>query len=431
MIFGTIEFLILVVLAVLGVPIALALFMVGIGAAWLYYGSLAGAYLAGISAWSNTLSWSLTMLPLFILMGGFASFSGIGRDAFDCFYKWFVRLRGSLAIVATVTSALFGAITGSTTATIAAIGSISLPEMQKLGYSASLRTGAVAVAGLLANLIPPSILAVVYCEFAEESVGRVFMAGLIPGIILTIFFCITIYIWGWINPGIAPVTSESFSVKEKFTSLRLLIPIILIFLLIIGGIYTGTFSPTEAAGIGCILMIIMLLAMRRLTWGRFVDSMRMTVRIVGFIMLLIIGGRLFGYTITLSGFSADFTGAILGLGLPPVGLMFAIVGAIILLGCFLEGLTMLVLIIPLFLPAVKEMGFDYVWFGTVSVMLVELGAITPPVASVVWVTQSVDPSASIGDVTRGVFPFYAATLLLMVLLVFFPQIALWLPSMMF
>lgn len=431
MFLGLLEFSIAILLCLSGVPVAMALGVVGLVAAWFFYGGIAGAYLAGITAWTNMNSWSMTMLPLFIFMGSLAALSGLGRDAFDCFFKWLSRMRGSVAIVATITSAFFGAITGSTAATIATIGSISIPEMKRLGYSTSLRMGSVTVAGILANLIPPSIFAIIYCTIASVSVGKVFIAGLIPGVILTILFVITIFIWGRVKPSIAPAPVETYSLKDKLLSLKLPLPIILIFVLMIGGIYFGIFTPTEAAGIGAILMLILVSAMRRLSGAKFIAALRDTVRITAFIMLLIMGAMLFGHTIALSGFPDTFTKMVVGLGFPPVGLMFAIIFAIVLLGCVLEALTLLVLITPLFLPAVIGLGFDPIWFGTMMVILVELACITPPIAPNIWIAQSVEPTSTIGEVTRGVVPFYAAAVLLLTLLVFFPQVALWLPSRMY
>ena len=430
MILGLIELALVVVLCLSGVHIAIAMGMVGIAAAWIYYGDVSGVYLAGITAWDNCTSWSLSMIPLFVFMGSLVAACGLGRDAFDCFNKWLSKIRGSLAIVATVTSAVFGAITGSTPATIVTIGGITVPEMKRLGYSIPLRTGSIAVAGILANLIPPSIIAIIYCTLTEASIGKVFMAGLIPGVILTLFFAITIYIWVSLNPSIAPVPSESYTFKEKVASLKLPLPIIGVFVLMMGGIYTGIFSPTEAAGIGAGLVLILVIIMKRLTWKRLIDALSGTVRITAFLMFIIMGGMLFAHTIALTHFPTILANTILGWALPPIALMFTVIAAIIVLGCVLDVMGLLVLFIPLFLPVIIEIGFDPVWYGTLSVMLVEIALITPPVAGNIYFAQAVDPESTVISVTRGVVPFYAAALVLVALLVFFPQIALWLPSMM-
>ena len=431
MVTGIALFALVLLMAVLGVPIGFAFGVGGMIAAWVFYGGIDGAYLAGISAWTSVYSWSLLTLPLFILMGLFAAVCNIGKDAFDSINMWLSKARGGLALVATLASALFGAVTGSTTATIATIGSISLPEMQRLGYSAPLRTGAVACAGILANLIPPSIFAIIYCGITQTSLGQVFIAGLVPGIILTLFFGLTIYIWAQLRPDIAPISPETFTLRQKISSLRYPLPIVLIFVLVIGGIYTAIFTPTESASIGSALMLITVLVMRRLNLSRFQEAVIRTVQITAYIMLAVVGGKLFLNTLSLTEFPSSISGFILGLGLTGIPLMFSIIFLLIILGMFLDPIAMLIMIVPLFLPSIQAAGFSPVWLGTMTVMLCEIACITPPIAANIYLAQLVDGKSSVADVVKGVLPFYVASLLLVVLLVFSPQIALWLPSTMY
>lgn len=290
MIMGIFEILVVLVVSISGTPIAVALGFVGIVSAWVYYGGLSGAYLAGVTTWYQACSWQLTTIPLFIFMGELVAFAGLGKDAFDCLNRWVGRIRGGLAIAANLSCALFGCICGSTTATIATIGSISIPEMKKHGYSVSLRTGCIACAGILANLIPPSINAVVYCVITETSIGKVLMAGLIPGIILTIMYSVTIWVYATLRPKVAPVSNESFTFKSKVQSIGGVVPIIVIFLMMVGGIYTGVFSPTEAAGMGAALSLMSVLILRRMRWKAYVEATRETVRVTTFIMFLILRG---------------------------------------------------------------------------------------------------------------------------------------------
>ncbi|MFC1916915.1 TRAP transporter large permease [Chloroflexota bacterium] len=428
---GLIEVLILTILCLMSVPIAFSLGIVGLGAVLLWYGTIDAPFtMAAVSAWTNSYSYTLTTLPLFILMGTIIAHCELGRDAYDCFYKWLGKIRGGLASVTTLTCGVFGCITGSTASTIAAIGGIANPEMKKRGYSVELRLGSIACGGCLANLIPPSIIAIIYCIITEESVGRVFMAILIPGVILTIFYVLTVFIWARINPNISPLVKESFTLKEKLISLKGPVPIALVFVVMLGGIYTGFFSPTEAASIGFVSAVVLTLVIKRLTWQRFKAAMVDTIRINTMIMLVIMGAFLFTYSISLTHLGDSIRDLVVGLGGPPIASMFLIAFVFIILGCFLDTFAIMVLFIPLFYPTVMGLGFDPVWYGVLSVVLVEIALITPPIAGNIYVTQTLEPEAPTIAVIKGVLPFYAADILLVVLLVFFPQIAMWLPSMM-
>jgi len=430
-IWGLIAFGSITLLCLLSLPIAASMGVVGVTFLWLFYGDFRGIFLAGMKSFSIVKSYSLSMIPLFVLMGTLIGEAGLGRNAYDCFYKWLGKIRGGLAVTATFTSALFGCITGSVTATIGTIGGISSPEMKRRGYSPELRLGSIAVAGILANLIPPSLIAILYCTIVETSVGKVFIAGLIPGIILTILFSITVRIWVAIRPSIAPIATEDVTLKDKVKSLRGPLPIIIIFLFMIGGIFSGWFSPTEAAGIGVAYALAMTLIMKRLTWERFRNAGFETVRITTFVMVIIMGSLLFGNMIAVTRLPQYVAEVMARLELPPQLLLFSIIGFFIVLGCVLDGLSIMVLFTPLFYPTILELGFSPIWYGTLTVMLVDIAGITPPVAGNIYVTQSLDPEATTIQVVRGVLPFYAASLLLVVLLVFLPQIATWLPNAMY
>jgi len=429
-IWGLIAILALMCLTLSSVPIAASLGFVGLGFIALFSGSEVAAITAGVSAWSEVMSYSMTMVPLFVLMGELIGHANIGREAIESCQKWIGKIKGSLAIVSIFNSALFGCITGSTAATIATIGGVTIPEMKRHGYSIPLRIGAVASAGTLANLIPPSLIAIFYCVLTEASVGKVFMAGIIPGIILTVLFISVVFVWVRIIPGTIRYEAEEYNLKEKLVSLKILVPILTIFLVIIWGIYRGIFSPTEAAGIGVTLALVMVISMRRFTWTTAKKSLAATLRITGFLMIIIMGGMLFGQAIAITRFPEYLAGLITNLHLPNQLAMLAIVAVFGVLGCVLDTFGLMVLFIPLFLPSVVALGYDPVWFGTLSVVLIELGTITPPIAVNIYITQSIDNDCKTGDAVRGVFPFYLAVLVLILLLVFFPQIAMWLPNRM-
>ncbi len=413
-----------------GVPIAASMAIVGALFAWLYYGGVQFAILAGMTAWSYACSYTLTMIPLFVLMGETIGQSGVGRDSFDCLHMWLTKLKGGLAIASTITCSLFGAITGSSSATIATVGRIAVPEMKKHGYEIPLRVGSIAVAGALANLIPPSIIAIFYCVLTEVSVGKVFLAGIIPGIILTIFYSVTIYTWVSLKPSAAPISAETFPLRDRLVALKGPVPILIIFLLMVGGIYRGIFSPTEAAGIGVVYAVAMTLIMRRLTWQRFKTAVLGSVRITVFIMFLIMGAMLFANSMALSRLPDFVAETMLGLEVPPIILIFMILGIFLVFGCVLDVFGLMVLFVPLFYPTVIGIGFSPVWYGTMTVMLIEMATITPPVAAHIYIAQATDPEATAIDVIKGVLPFYFCILVLLVLVIFFPQLATWLPSMM-
>lgn len=428
---GIIELLVLLAFCVCGVPIAFSLGVVGLGFAWLYYGGGgASISLVAITTWGNLEKYTMTMIPLFVLMGEVVGQAGIGADAYNSVYKFAWRLKGSIAITATIACAIFGAITGSTIAATATIGGISYPEMKKRGYSSALALGSLANAGILASLIPPSILAILYCVLVEESVGRVFIGGIIPGVILTIIFSIIIYMWVTLRPDAAPISKEHFTWKERLASLRGPFPILAVFLIMIIGIYTGLFTPTEAGGVGAFLALTVVLIMKRLTWQGFIKAMTSTLRITAMVMLIILGAMLYMHTLAITGVSSWVGGALLSLPIPKLSLMFIIIGLIILCGCVMDVFAIMVLFIPLFYPLVVEMGYDPVWYGVLTVTLLGMAIVTPPIAINLYVAHSLDPKVTLMHVAKGCMPFYFGGVILLILLVFFPQLATWLPSMM-
>jgi tripartite ATP-independent transporter DctM subunit len=428
---GLVEILAVIALCFLGVHIAISLGTVGMLSAWLYYGSAYTAFsLVGNTAWEHSNSYMLSMIPLFVLMGVVVAHSQLGADAYDGFYKWLTKLRGGLALVATFTSALFGCVTGSSVATIATIGGISNPEMKKHGYDVKLRLGSIACAGQLGMLIPPSIPAIIYCVLVEESVGKVFIGNIVPGILLTLFFAATIYVWTRLRPEIAPMVDVSFTWKEKFVALKGPVPIAIIFIFLIWGIYAGIFSPTEAGGIGTIACLAMGFILRRLNWHRIKDATRDVIRITAMILLIIMGAFVFTHSLALTGIHGYIGGLVAAIGGPPIVGMFVIILVFLITGCFMDVFAVQVLFIPLFYPTVLALGFDSVWFGTMTVILIEIALLTPPIAASLYIAQQLDPESTFGDVVRGVLPFYTAALGLVVLMVFFPQIVLWLPNQM-
>ena len=428
---GFLAVLVLLSLTVLSVPIAASMGIVGTLMFILFYGDIASIYLAGLTAWGSAAKYSFSMFPLFVFMGALISKSGLGADAFEGFYKLMGRLRGGLAMVSTMTCSLFGCVTGSSASTIVAIGGTAIPEMKKYGYDKGLRVGSIAVNGCLANLIPPSLAAVMYCLISETSVARVFIAGLIPGLILTVLLLAVIYIWVLLKPEAAPQPTETFTLREKIGALKTPLPILAIFAFMIVGIYRGFFSPTEAAGMGVVFTILTMVLMGKFTWRRFFDALRDTVTTFTFAFVILIGAMLFAHTIAISRLPWFIAEHLFGVFDSPIGMIYLVLVVFLIAGCILDSWGMLVLLVPLFLPAVEQAGYDKIWFGVMVVMMIEMGLLTPPVAGNIYITQLVDGEVTAMDVIRGTLPFYVTVLGLTVLLLHFPMIALWLPSTMY
>lgn len=429
-IWGLIEFAFLVLCCLFSIPIAFSLGATGLIFGVLFYGVLGGINLAGLTFWGQSYKYALSLIPLFVFMGEIISSCDLGREAFDAVKMWVGRIKGGLAIASTISCALFGAITGSTAGTIAAIGGVCLPEMKRNGYNVRLRTGTIAMSGTLAALIPPSIMMVFFAVLTDVSIGKLFIGGIIPGVILTILYSLTVYFWVCLNPRIAPVITEKFTFKQKALSLRLLLPIGIIFACMVGGLYTGFFSATEAAGMGAVISIVTVIVLKRLTWKRLSHATQGTMKITAFIMLLIMGAILFSNTIAITRFPYALAEIVVNLQAPPTVIVFIVIGITIVLGCVLDVFGLMVLTVPMFFPCLIKLGIDPVWYGVVTTVLVELALVTPPIAAHLYITQSIDSEATSMDVAIGVVPFYIVEILMIVLMVFFPEIVLWLPAKM-
>ncbi len=429
-ILGIIEIVLLVILCVIGFHIFVAVGILGTVFSILYLGWGTGVQQIGQFTWAYSWHYIMTMVPLFILMGAFVAESGLGKDAYDAFGKWLSKLRGSLAIVSTFACAAFGAVTGSSAANIVTIGGIAIPEMKRYGYSKTLRTGTIASASILANLIPPSMSCIVYSVLTRVSIGQLFMAIIIPGLILTTMYVGTIYVWARIRPGAAPPVQIQYSWGERFKALRFPIPIAVIFLVMIMGIYEGWFSPTEAGGIGAATVFIVVLAMRRMNRGVFIRGMANALRMTGMIMIIVIGAFTIMYTMTMTRIADVMGDVVLGWGLGPVFIVVFVAVLFIIGGFALQSLPLVVLFLPLFFPLVTEAGWNEVWFGVFIVILMEISLVTPPMATNIYITDLLDDEASTADIIKGVIPFYIAAMVLLALMIAFPSIATWLPGTM-
>ncbi|MFC2006861.1 TRAP transporter large permease [Chloroflexota bacterium] len=430
-IWALIEVALLTALCLMGVHVFISVGIVGVGFAFLFYGDIRALSLVAGTFWGRVFDYGLSMLPLFILMGAWVESSGVGKDAYDAAVKWLARIKGSLAMVSMVALALFGAVSGSGVAGIATIGSLGLPEMKRYGYGAELRTGCLAAGSMLVSLIPPSTIMILYVILTDESIGKMFIGGIIPGLILLGLLCTLIFIWVTLRPNDAPRLPREvrFTWLERFASLRLIGPIAIIFLILIGGIFMGWFSPTEAAGIGAFAVLIVCLAYRRMTWQSFKDGLLNSSRTTAMILMMIVGAFAIASTFAMTHIGDIIAEAIVGAGLSYIALAYAYIILQTLVGVPLDALPMMVIFMPLFYPSFKMMDCSGIWFGVLNVVLVGLAGLTPPIAGPLYLTQMIDGCPT-SKVMIGVIPFYLCTFILMVLLIHFPFLVTWLPSLM-
>ncbi len=425
-IIGLISFGLMLGLIAIGVPIAFAMLAIAAIGLFIVGSPIHAETQLSITFIEQGSNFVIVAIPLYFLMGQLVYRTDIASDLYDCVYRWLGRLPGGLAISSVVACAGFGSVSGGSVTAVATMGPMCMPAMRRYGYDDGLAAGSISSAGSLGILIPPSIILVVYGIWTEQSIGALFIAGIIPGILLTIGFAATIYIQCIINPKLGPI-GERFTWTEKFRSLTKLLPVILTFLVVIGGIYGGIFTPTEAAAIGVFSLILIALAMGRLTWRTLGTCLLETMHTTGMIFIIIIGGHMMGKFIVMTGLTENLITWITDLGLPPLVVMLMFSLLYILLGMVLDIWGMLILTVPFVFPVIIDLGYDPVWFGIYAVIMSELALITPPVGINVYVMAKVAPDVPLNTIFRGVAPFFVATLGLVVLITLFPQIALWLP----
>jgi len=424
---GIIGIGLLVLLFLLRMPVAFAMALVGlVGFAYLTTPE-AALGLLGRDIFDTFSSYPLSVIPLFILMGTFAYASGISRRLYKTTYAWIGHLRGGLTIATVFACAGFGAICGSSTATAATMGQIALPEMKKYKYDDALATGTVAAAGTLGILIPPSTVLIVYGYLTEESIGKLFIAGVLPGIIMSIFFAATVALLCWRNPAIGP-PGVPISFKEKLRATTGIIETLILFFLAIGGLFLGWFSPTQSGAIGAGGALLIGLARRQLTWRSFFDAGKEALRTSCMVLFIITGAIIFGHFMAVSRIPFVLAEWLGGLPIHPMAVMVVIIFIYFIGGFFMDAMGLIVLTIPIFFPLVKELGFDPIWFGVIIVLVGEMGVITPPVGVNVFVIKGIAPDVPLETIFKGIFPFLVALIIVTIILVFFPQIATFLPS---
>ena len=383
----------------------------------------------GMVAFKTGTAYSLTVIPLFILMGQFANHSRMGMEIYETVYRWLGFLPGGLSMATTGACAGFAAISGSSLATAATMGMVALPEMKRFKYDDSLATGCIAAGGTLGILIPPSTVLIIYGILTEQPIATLFIAGVLPGLLLSGLFIATIYAMTKYKPSLGP-PGPRFTMKEKIYSLKGTWSILALFLLVMGGLYTGWFTPTEAAGVGAFGAFFITIIKGRLNRDNLRESLTETVKTTAMVFVILIGANIFGYFLTVSQIPDQLSTWIGELGLNRYVVMSMLIFAFIILGCFMEGLAIMVLTIPIVYPMVMEMGFDPIWFGIIITLTMEMSLITPPVGINVFIISGVAKDVPMYTIFRGILPFWFAMLACIILLLIFPHIALFLPKSM-
>ncbi|TCK08492.1 TRAP transporter large permease [Marinobacterium mangrovicola] len=412
----------MLVMMALRAPIALSMATIGfVGFSWIIAFDPAMAILEN-GPFETLSNYSFSPIPMFIMMGVFASRAKMSDQLFSGARALFGAWRGGISLAAILSCGIFSAISGSSVATAASMSRVALPEMKKHGYADSLATGTLAAGGTLGIMIPPSIALLLYALITEQSVGDMFIAGMIPGILGLVLYCVTISLLVKFKPELA-TPGEATTLREKLIGLKGLIPFTAVFAIIIGGIYTGLFTPTEAAAIGAFATLIVAI-WRGMNFAEFREALQETMITSAMIFFMIIGAEVFGYFLSVSRISFELVDFVDSLNLTPFMILICVLILFMLLGCVMDSIAMLLLTVPVVYPLVQAAGFDPIWFGIVAVITVELGLITPPVGMNVFVIKAFAPDISIGSIYKGVLPFVLSDIVRLALIIAFPALAL-------
>ncbi len=424
-----IGFVALFVLMLLRVPVGMAMGLVGVGGFAYIVGGAPALKNVGHTTARTVTDYNFAVIPLFLLMGSFATTSGMSRELFRAANAFLGHLRGGLGIATIAACGGFAAICGSSVATAATFSRVAYPEMRRFGYPQSFATGVIAAGGTLGIMIPPSTVLAIYGLITEQDVGKLFVAGSLPGLLAVAMYMMTITLIGVARPGFLPAGQRT-TWAERRAALRDVWATLLLFAFVIGGLYGGLFTATEAAGAGAGGAFLIGLARGRLSRADIMRSLLETTRTTAAVFTVLIGALLFGYFLTVTQTPQKVTELLTGLGIGRYGVLALIMLMYLVLGCLMDALAMIILTVPIVFPVIKELGFDPIWFGVIIVMTVELGLIHPPVGMNIFVIKSVIEDVKMSTMFYGVMPFIVTDLLRLVILIAFPIIALWLPSRM-
>jgi C4-dicarboxylate transporter, DctM subunit len=423
-----IGFALLLFLLAGSMPVGFAMAAVGLIGFGLMVSPQAAFSMATIDLCTTFSDYNLTTIPLFILMGQIAFHTGISRGLFDAAYHWIGRLPGGLAMSTIGACTAFGAICGSGPATSATIASVALPEMRRYKYDLQLATGCIAAGGSIGMLIPPSIVFIVYAILTEQSIGKLFIAGVVPGLMIAFLFCAVIFIQCKRNPGLAPA-GPTFTLGQKFASLKGVWETLVLFVLVMGGMFAGFFTATEGAAVGAAGTLVIALFKREMTWHKLHQCLNESIRTSCMVMLIVAGAIIFGKFLAVTQVPSNLASWLAALPLPGWCVIALIIVFYLVGGCFLDALALDILTIPIFYPVILALGYDIIWFGVMIVVVTMMGVITPPVGVCVYVVSGMARDVPMEKVFRGSMPFLWALVFSAVLLVIFPQIATFLPSL--
>ena len=426
---GILGIIILLIFLFSNMPVGFVMGLVGLGGFIYVKGLGPGLNLLASDIFEIFSSYGLTVIPLFVFMGQLSFQSGISRRLFEAAYVLLGNRRGGLAMATIGTCAGFSAISGSTNATAATMATVTLPEMKKYGYDMGLATGTVAAGGSLGILIPPSTVFIVYGILTEQSIGKLFMAGILPGILLTFLFMTAIYIVVTVNPSLAPAGPKT-GFKEKLSSFMGVLETVFLFIVVMGGIFFGIFTPTEAAAIGAFATLFMAIVRKQISWRGFIEALSATTQTSCMVMVIVAGATIFGHFMAVTRVPFELSAWAGSLSLPPSIIMILIILIYLLGGCFMDAFALIMLTVPIFAPLAETLGFDLIWFGVVIVLIGEMGVITPPVGINVYVVHGVARDVPLETIFKGVMPLFTALIICNILILLFPEIALFLPNLM-
>ena len=420
--------IVLVLIFLLRMPVAVAMGVVGF-VGFAVASSMDGALrIVAKDMWATFSSYSLSVAPMFVLMGTIAFYSGISSRLFDAANKWLGRLPGGLSLATIAACAGFGAMCGSTTAAAAAMGKVTLPEMKRYGYNDALRTGCVASAGSLAIMIPPSTVLIIYGVMTEQSIGKLFIAGIIPGILLIAFLSIPAIAMAYLRPGLAP-KGYKVSWRERWRSLRTVWPIVVVMASILGAIYGGIATATETAGVGVVVALIIAVVFFKMRWKQLKEALKEAALINGMILFIIFAANFFTYVLGSTNVASGLEELVGSSGLNRWVVIVIINVIILILGCILDPITITLLTIPIFIPLIVSLGFDPIWFTVMFCINTQIGLVTPPMGTDLFAVRTIF-NIPTGEIIRGVAPFMLCELVFLAVIVAFPQLSLWLPSLM-
>ena len=420
-------FIALFVLMLLRVPVGMAMGLVGVAGYAYLTGGAPALKLVGQTSMRTVTSYQFGVIPMFLLMGAFVSASGVSRELFRAANTFVGHRKGGLGLATVVSCGAFAAISGSSVATAATFSTVAYPEMRRYGYPQSFSTGVIAAGGTLGAMLPPSTVLAVYGLITQQDIGKLFQAGILPGLLAMAMYMITIAIICRVKPDLLPTVPKA-SWQDRATGLKDVWAPVLLFVLVIGGLYGGVFTPTEAGGVGASGAFLLGVLRGRLDGKAIRASLLQATRTAAAVFTVLIGALLFGYFLTITQVPQKVTEFLTGLGIGPYGVLAIIMVMYLILGCLMDAMAMIILTVPIIFPVVTQLGFDPIWFGVIIVMTVELGLIHPPVGMNVFVIKSVVQDVTFSSIFKGVLPFIATDILRLIILIAFPIIALWLPS---